>query len=173
MSATIDTWTGGLGLLAGFCAVAAWLLLAGRPADIPAPSASMRLGTLATGELGVAPLSRPVLATTDLRPGRPGESGTVRIRNQTATRLAVSVRTSAVQRELDGTAWIELAERGDTLLRTRLGRTRSWTPTELSLAPGETRKLRARAWIPADAPDGWQAARAELTLELRGRVKPR
>ena len=169
MSATIDTWTGGLGLLAGFCAVAAWLLLAGLPAETPAPSASIHLGTLATGELGVTPLGKPVLASTDLRPGRGPESGTVGVRNQTPVPLAVSVRTSAVRDELDRSAWIQIADGERTLLRTRLGRTRSWSPTALRLAPDEARRLEARVWIPDGASDGWQAAKGEVTLELRGR----
>lgn len=169
MSATIDTWTGGLGLLAGFCAVAAWLLMAGRPADAPSPSASIRLGTLATGELGVAPIGKPVLASTDLRPGAPGASGSVSLRNQTPVPLRVAVRTSAVKDELDRAAWIEVAGGGDTVLRTRLGRARVWSRTTVRLAPGERRTLDARVWIPSTAADGWQAARGEVTLQFRGK----
>jgi len=174
MSATIDTWTGGLGLLAGFCAIAAWLLIAGTPANAPSPSASIRLGTLATGELGITPLGKPVLASTDLRAGRDGAAGSVRVRNQTPVPLAVAVRTSAIRDELDRSAWIQVADGGRSVLRTTLGDARSWSPTTLRLAPGEGRRLDARVWIPENAPDGWQAARGETTLEFRGKpVKTR
>jgi len=170
MRATIDTWTGRLGLLAGFCAVAAWLLLAGPPADAPSPSASIRLSTLAAGELSVAPLGKPVLITSDLRPGTRGESGTVSIRNQTPSTLDVSLRTSQIERELDRSAWIEVADRGHTVLRSPLARARSWSAVPVRLAPTETHRLRARVWIPDGAADGWQAAHGDLTLEFRSSV---
>ncbi|HEU0024480.1 MAG TPA: hypothetical protein VFQ12_07610 [Thermoleophilaceae bacterium] len=172
MRATIDIWTGGLGLLAGFCAVAAWLAIAGQPADAPPPSASIRLGALATGELAISPLEKPVLAAADLRPGQAGEEGTVTIRNQTPRALEVSLRTSAVTRELDRSAWIDVAERGRSIVREPLGGTRSWSPAAVRLAPGEKRTLSARVWIPERAEDGWQAARGDAMLEFRGKVVP-
>ena len=170
MSATIDTWTGRLGLLAGFCIVAAWIALAGRPADAPAPSASIRLGTLATGELAISPIGRPVLEGSALRPGGRGESGTVKIRNETPTALNVSLRTSAIQKELNRSAWIQVTDGSETIIKTRLADARRWSNGSVLLKPGEGRRLDARIWIPADAPEGWQAGRGDLTLEFRGRA---
>lgn len=170
MSATIDTWTGRLGLLTGFCLVAAWIALAGRPADAPAPSASIRLGTLATGELAISPIGKPVLEGTALRPGGPGETGAVSIRNETPKALDVSLRTSAIQKELNGSAWIQVTDGGDTILRTRLRDAHAWSRSTLHLNPGEGSRLNARIWIPAGAPEGWQAARGDLTLEFRGKA---
>jgi hypothetical protein len=167
MSATIDTWTGRLGLLLGFCTVAAWLAIAGKPAAAPAPSASIRLGTLATGELDISPLRRPVIDSSGLRPGADAEAGTVRIRNQTPGDLDVALRTTASQKELDRLARIEVAAGRRTIVRGPLRSTRSWSHTTIHLAPGETRRLHARVWIPSAAPDGWQAARGDVTLELR------
>lgn len=173
MSATIDTWTGRLGLLAGFCIVAAWVALAGRPADAPAPSASIRLGTLATGELAISPIGKPVLEGSTLRPGGRGETGTVSIRNETPTALDVSLRTSAIQRELNRSAWIHVTDGGETVVRTRLADASRWSNSSILLKPGEGRRLEARIWIPSDAPEGWQAGQGDLTLEFRGRAANR
>src|SRR5688500_5351607 len=117
MSATIDTWTGRIGFLSGICAVAAWLLVAGSPAQAPEPTASIRVGTLASGELDVSPLGKPVLAGSGLRPGGRAETGHARIRNQTPSRLTVALRTVAVHEELDGSAWIEVADHGQPIVR--------------------------------------------------------
>jgi hypothetical protein len=173
MSATIDTWTGGLGLLAGFCVVAAWLAIAGRPADAPSPSASIRLGTLATGELAIAPIGKPVLDGSALRPGDRGETGTVSIRNETPRALDVSLRTTAIQKELDRAGWIEVTDGGRAIVRTPLEDADAWSTSTVRLSPREGRRLRARIWIPSDAPDGWQAARGDLTLEFRGKAVER
>jgi hypothetical protein len=168
MRATIDTWTGGLGLIAGFCAIAAWLAIAGRPADAPSPPASIRLGTLATGELAISPIGKPVLESDALRPGGRGETGAVEIRNETPRTLDVAVRTSAIQKELDGSGWIAVTDDGRPVVRTPLARAQAWSKRPVRLAPGEERELSARVWIPAGARDGWQAARGDLTLEFRG-----
>ena len=173
MSATIDTWTGRLGLLVGFCVVAAWIAFAGRPADAPAPSASIRLGTLATGELAISPIGKPVLEGAALRPGGRGESGSVNIRNETPKALDVSLRTSAIQKELNGSAWIQVSGGGETLVRAPLEDAHAWSKNSVRLSPAEGRSLTARIWIPAGASEGWQAARGDLTLEFRGRVVER
>lgn len=170
MSATIDTWTGRLGLLVGFCVVAAWVAIAGQPADAPAPSASIRLGTLATGELAISPIGKPVLEGSALRPGGRGEAGTVAIRNETPKALEVALRTSAIQKELNGSAWIQVKDGGDTIMRTRLANSQAWSKTFIRLDSGEATRLNARVWIPKGAPEGWQAARGDLTLEFRGRA---
>lgn len=166
MSATIDTWTGRLGLLAGVLAVAAWFAITGRPADAPEPPAHLRLGVLASGELDISPLGKPMLATEELRAGGPAESGTLRVRNQTPRKLAFAVRTTALGRELDRVARIELRDGDTTLLDTTLARSRAWTDRDLELASGETRELEARVWIPKGAPDEWQAGRGDVTIEF-------
>lgn len=170
MSATIDTWAGGVGLAAGFCAVLAWLAFAGRPADAPAPSASVRLGAAARGELGVAPLGKPVLKSSTLRPGDGGAAGDLTIRNETPRRLAVSVRTTAVQKELDSTAWVAVESGNRTLLRRPLARAHGWSRKTVTMPSLATRRLRAQVWIPSGTRDGWQAAREDLTLEFRAQA---
>jgi hypothetical protein len=135
MSATIDTWTGRLGLLAGLLIVAAWLAVSGRPGDAPEPTASIRLGALVSGELEVSPLEKPVLADENLRAGGSEASGTLRVRNQTPRALAFAVRTSATERDLDA-AWLEVSDSGRTLLKTTLARSRAWTDKDLALASG-------------------------------------
>ena len=167
MSATIDTWTGRFGLLAGILVVAAWLAVAGRPGDAAEPAASIRLGALVNGELEISPLTKPVLESSKLRAGGRAATGTLRLRNVTPVRRDFALRTSASQRELDRSAQIEVADGDTTLLRTTLGRSRAWTGTGLRLAKGETRKLTVRVWIPKNAPDGWQAGRGDVTLEFR------
>jgi hypothetical protein len=166
MSATIDTWTGRLGLLAGALVVAAWLATAGRPAAAPEPAASIRLGALVNGELELSPLGKPVLSGSGLRAGGRGESGTLRVRNQTPRSLSFALRTTAAQRELDRAAWIEVTHGRATLLRTTLAGSHAWSARTLRLASGESRALEVRVWIPADAPDGWQAARGETSVVL-------
>jgi len=172
MRATIHTWTGGLGLVTGFCLIAAWLAIVGRPADAPAPSAEIRLGTAAPGDLAVSPLRKPVLETADLRPGDGGTSGTVNVRNRTQSPLDVAVRATAIQKELDGSAWIELTHGDRPLMRTALDQAHGWSSRTLHLGPGQDRNLAAQVWLPKDAPDGWQAARGDLTLELRSEAVP-
>jgi len=170
MRATIDTWTGGIGLLAGFCLIVAWLAIAGKPADAPPPSAEIRLGTAATGELAVSPLRRPVLHSTDLRPGAGEASGTVSLRNETSRRLEVAVRATSIQKELDGAAWIELVRDRQSLMRSTLGRAHRWSSRTLALAPGQLDRLAVRVWLPDGASDGWQAGRGDVTLEFRPEV---
>lgn len=164
MSATIDTWTSRLGLLAGALVVAAWLATFGRPAAAPEPAASIRLGALVNGELELSPLGKPVLDSHGLRPGGRGESGTLRVRNQTPRALSFALRTTAAQRELDRAAWLEVTDGRATLLRTTLARSHAWSANRLQLASGESRALDVRVWIPEDAPDGWQAARGDATV---------
>lgn len=170
MSATFDTWAGRLGLASGACAVAVWLAVAGMPATPPAPSASVRLGTLATGELDVSPLAKPVLAATSLRPGDGAASGAVRVRNQTARKVRVSLRTTAAGEELARSAWIEVRHGKRRLMRTSLAGSRTWSQATVGLDPGQARVLNARVWIPRQALDGWQAGRANPTLEFRTRA---
>jgi hypothetical protein len=166
MSATIDTWTGRLGLLTGIFAVAAWLVLTGKPAAAPAPAASVRVAALVNGELGMEPLGEPILRDSSLRPGRRGASGTLRVRNQTPLAADFAVRTKSTDGDLDGAGWIEIADGGKRLLRTTLATSHAWSAQTLRLASGESRKLRVRVWIPDRAPDGWQAARGDVSLEF-------
>jgi hypothetical protein len=109
-----------------------------------------------------------VLSASELRPGGDGASGTVRVQNQTSHRLDVAVRTSTLQKDLDRIAWIGVADGARGVLEARLGASRSWSRSTVSLDPGEARRLDARVWIPRNAAGGWQAARAEVTLEFRG-----
>jgi len=169
MSATIDTWAGGLGLLTGFCVIAAWLAIAGRPADAPMPAAELSLGAAANGELAVEPLGRPVIPETDLRAGDRPTTGVVSVRNQTPRRLDVRVRAAGAGSELDRAAWIRVDGADATLLRTRLGDARRWSRGTIRLAPGESAALEAELWIPGEA-EGWQAARGDATLEFRAEV---
>lgn len=165
MSATIDTWTARLGLLFGALVVATWLAVSGRPADAPEPAASIRLGAIASGELDISPLEKPVLAADDLRAGGRGKSGTLRVRNITPRSAAFAIRTTGEKRELDSAAWIEITDGDRILLDASLAGSHAWTGKDLELASGETRELEVRVWIREDA-DGWQAGRGDLTLEL-------
>lgn len=164
MSATIDTWTGRLGFLAGICAIAAWLAIAGRPGTAAEPAASIRLGVLVNGELALTPLAKPVLRSDELRPGDRGERGTLRVRNQTPRTLSFAVRTTSASRELDRTVRIEIVDAGRAIVRTSLAASHVWSGKKLTLASGESRTLGVRVWIPEHAPDGWQAARGDATL---------
>jgi len=166
MSATIDTWTGRVGLLAGALLVVSWLAFTGRPGAAPDPTASIRLGALASGELEISPLGKPILATGALRANGHPQRGTLRVRNQTPRRLDFALRTTATERDLDEAAWIEVSDGSATLVHAPLRQVRRWSARNLSLASGEGRRLDVRVWIPKDAPDTWQAGRSNLTLEF-------
>ena len=166
MSATIDTWTGRFGLLAGFLLVATWLAFAGRPGMAPAPAASVRVTTLVSGELSISPPTQAVLNGHGLRPGGEPKTGSLRVRNQTPVALGFALRAQSPEHDLDRSLWIEVTDGEDTLVRTTLGRARAWSPEVLRLRSGQSRELEVRAWIPEDAPDGWQAGRAGVILEF-------
>ena len=166
MSATIDTWTGRIGFLAGILLVATWLAFAGRPGMAPEPSASVRVGTLVSGELSISPATKAVLNGHGLRPGGEPKTGSLRVRNQTPVALGFALRAQAPEHDLDRSLWIEVSDGEDTLVRTTLGEARAWSPKVLRLRSGQARKLDVRVWVPADAPDGWQAGRAGVILEF-------
>lgn len=167
MSATIDTWTGRLGLLSGFALVAAWIAVAGSPASVPEPPASMSLGASPSAELEISGIGRkPIVAASNMRADGRVRTGTISVRNLTPASLAFAMRTSYPQRELDRSAWISLADGDETLFRSTLGKSQAWSAKNLHVDSGAERELTVKVWIPKDAPDGWQAARADVRLEF-------
>jgi hypothetical protein len=95
-----------------------------------------------TGQLDVAPVG-PFLLATNLRPGAPAAQGSVAVRNQTGTRLAVHLRALPSEPDLDQLLVVELTAGGNRLFEGALGGLRTWTQPSFPLASGERTILRA------------------------------
>jgi hypothetical protein len=111
--------------------------------------ADVTIAVQPTGELGVTPAGR-MLTVTGLKPGprSKGARGSVAVRNQTATRLAVALRALPSSRDLDDSVFVVVRAGGRELFGGALGELRSWTKRSLVLGPGDEAKVKAVAWIP-------------------------
>ena len=104
-----------------------------------------------TGELQVAP-SGPFLRADGLRPSTTERAaGEVSLRNQTGSALDVRVRAVTATRSLDEVLAVELSSDGALLFHGPLGGLNSWTPEAVTVGPGRSIDLTARAWVPGSA----------------------
>lgn len=132
----------------------------GRPLD-----ANLSLSATATG--GITLLSeRGVVGGRRLAPGGPAAKGRVRLLNQTSGPASLLVRATSPDVALDGIVVVELRGGGVPALRTTLAELRDWRGVGTPLASQRKRTIMVRAWIPASVAGGYEARRAELTLEF-------
>ena len=126
--------------------------------------AALRISAAADGAVAVTPADpRPLLASDSLRPGNRA-AGTLRLRNQTGSRLNVGLRAEPSSTALDGLARVRISAGDRVLADTTLQELRQGTPARLPLAPGASARLRVVASIPADVETGYEGARVEVRL---------
>ena len=127
-------------------------------------AAALRFTAEPDGAVAVTPAApRALLASGPLRPGGHAD-GTLRLRNQTGSRLAVGLRAVPSSTALDGLARVRVLA-GDRLLAdTTLQVLRRGTPGRLRLAPGATARVRILASIPAGTETGYEGAHVAVRL---------
>lgn len=165
MGSFADRFTRAAGAATGFVLVAA-LIVAARPAggDGGVLPASIRFLGLGDGAVALSPAARPLLRSGPLRPGD-GAGGSVVVRNQTGTTLAVRLRAHPDSTALDGLARVRLQTAGETLFDGTLQALRQGTSVPLRLAPGAARRLRITATLPAEVETGYEGRRVDVNLE--------
>lgn len=127
-------------------------------------AAALRFAAEPDGAVAVAPAApRALLASGSLRPGD-HVAGTLRLRNQTGSPLAVGLRAEPSSTALDGLARVRVLARGRVLADTTLQVLRRGTPGRLRLAPGAAARVRVVASIPADVETGYEGARVAVRL---------
>jgi hypothetical protein len=150
------------GLVTGL-ALAALLVFAMRvPASDQPLGAGVRLEVLPPGELdaGADPV---LLAANELVAGEE-RRGSVALTNITVGAVRVRMRARARGHDLDDAVHLELRAGARRLASGPLGGVRS--VRGFRLERGDTRILRARAWIPRGA-EGYEGRRARVSLALR------
>ncbi len=126
--------------------------------------AALRFTAEPDGAVAATPTApRALLASGPLRPGGHA-AGTLRLRNQTGSRLAVGLRAVPSSTALDGLAHVRVAAGARVLADTTLQVLRRGTPGRLRLAPGEAARVRVRVSIPADTETGYEGARVAVRL---------
>jgi hypothetical protein len=127
-------------------------------------AAALRFTAAPDGAVALTPAApRALLASGPLRPGDHA-AGTLRLRNQTGSRLAVGLRAEPSSTALDGLARVRVVAGGRVLADNTLQMLRRGTPGRLRLAPGAGTRVRVVASIPADAESGYEGARVAVRL---------
>lgn len=127
-------------------------------------SASLRFAAALDSEVAAAPAApRAFLRSGPLRPGGQA-AGSVRLRNQTGSALAVGLRAEPSSTALDGLAHVRVSAGGRVLADTTLQLLRRGTPGRLRLAPGAAARVRVVASLPADAQSGYEGERVTVRL---------
>ena len=159
-----DAWTGragiGLGVALAALAFTGWKIPAGEK-----PGGLRTSVTVApTGELDVSPEGR-IAAADDVRPGG-NAGGSFVVHNQTGSTLAVSLRTTTPDRDLDSLLRVDAAVGGATVIDARLAEARRWHGA-VQVPSGARRNVRVRVSVPRDA-TAYEYRAADLKLELHG-----
>ncbi len=142
------------------------LLVQARPAGghggvLPA---SLSFFAAPDGAVEAAPAApRALLESGPLRPGGHA-AGTLRLRNQTGSRLAVGLRAEPSSTALDGLVRVRLVAAGRVLADTTLQALRQGTPGRLRLAPGAGTTVRVIARLPAEVVTGYEGR--DVTVNL-------
>ena len=167
-SATLPPAARALALALGLAAAVA-IVLAGRiDGSGAAAGANAVFSVSPPGELQL--FTAGPLATADaLAPGGPAEAGTATVRNQSGGTLRLAIRALPSAPDLDRLLQVEISAGGKLVARGPLGTLRRRHDDPVPLGPGGQRTLAVRAWLPAGAPDGWQARAVEVPLELTTR----
>jgi hypothetical protein len=152
-----DRWARGLGLLLGIGVIAVAVSFSRvQGGGEKLLGADVTFATGPTGELGVTPIG-PFVQGLALRPGSPddAQTGSVDVRNQTGSTLAVQVKGNPSIRDLDDILFVRVTADGEQLFRGPLGSFRDWTTRSFVLAAGQTAGLDVAAWVPASVTDGF------------------
>lgn len=152
-----------LGLTAVVLAVAGWRL----PLGDGRLGADLFFSAGPTGELEVTPAG-PFLRATTMRQGGQAR-GSLSVRNQTGSLLAVRVRGLPDRPDLDGLLHVEVWSGQTRLFSGLLGRLRKWSPGALSLASGGRATLQFVASLPAGSEAGYQGRIVSVPFELQAK----
>src|SRR6266496_1916631 len=128
-------------------ALAAWHL----PRGTGSNGADLTVATGPTGELGI-PLG-PFVRGNDLRPGSDAATGTIPVRNQTGTNLAVTVRAMPSIPDLDDLLMVQVSAGSRSVYRGTLAGLEVGSGQPFLLTPGQSRDLAVRAWLPGTVSD--------------------
>jgi hypothetical protein len=148
----------GVALVATVMALSAWTLPRGSGSN----GADVTVATGPTGELGI-PIG-PFVRGNDLRPGGDPAEGTIPVRNQTGTDLAVTVRAMPSIPDLDDLMMVQVSAGSRSVYRGTLAGLEVGSGQAFLLRPGRTRDLAVRAWLPGSVSDGYQNRIEDVTL---------
>lgn len=149
-----------VGAAVGILALGSWLVGGGHGY----PGAEVVVSAPSPEGLLVTPAQSPFVERGGLRPGGAAASGSVLVRNVADRRLAVRVGAAPVSGALEPLQ-LEIAAGRRILARGPLSALGRPGGTSVVLAPGEMRRIRARAWLGAAA-DGWEARSVEVGLRF-------
>ena len=154
--------------------LAALIVLSARPAGTAAVTApaSVSFSVINSGAIAVAPAEpRRFLSAQRLHPGRP-VSGVFSLTNQTGRTVAVRLRTDPSGGRLQSLVHLRLMAADQRLLAdTKVAALRATPARALSLRPGQTSRLRARAWIEPGADVGYPGRRLDVVLTPEEHVR--
>ena len=139
-------------------ALSAWHL----PRGTGSNGADVTVATGPTGELGL-PLG-PFVRGNDLRPGSDPATGTIPVRNQTGTDLAVTIRALPSIPDLDDLLMVQVTAGSRSVYRGTLAGLEVGSGKPFLLTPGQTRPLAVRAWLPGTISGGFQNRIEDVTL---------
>jgi hypothetical protein len=165
-----DRLARGLGVVLGVSLAAVALIAWRVPGGEGTLGADVRVETLQTGEVGVAPL-HPFLTAPSLMPGSQA-SGSVTLRNQTGSPLAVRLRARPSSRDLDRILRVQVRAGGRPLYDGGLGGLRASGTLPLRLAPAASVRVGVRAWLPGGLRTGFKGRIVAVTLDVDSRRAP-
>jgi hypothetical protein len=120
--------------------------------------------TTPTGELAVAPAGR-VASAQALQPAEGELRGRVLLQSQTNAAMTVRLRQRPSLGDADRALRVRLVAGGRVIYDGSAGGLRRPTRAALTIAAHGTSTLDVRAWLPADAPDGWSGRSVTVPLE--------
>jgi hypothetical protein len=145
--------------------VAATIVLVSTPSTSAAGlTATVRFMVPMTGELAVTPVApHTVLLAEALRPASRPAGGRFRVQNQTGRTIRLGFRAHRSSTSLDALVHVRLSAAGRPLAETTLqGLAR--TTEALWLPSGAARWIDLRAWMPANAGDGYEGRQVDVSL---------
>jgi hypothetical protein len=148
-------------------AIAIAVVMAGRmPASQAEAPARLTIASQPTTELGLKPAGAEFLAGP-LRPGEAPARGVITLDNFTTRPLAVAMRVTSPQHDLDSVVRLQATLRGRRVFSGPLGALRSWTRGPLRVPAGGLHNLEFRAWVPMSTDSGYEGRSVELQLEWK------
>jgi hypothetical protein len=149
------------GLAVAAVAVAGW-----RVPTHEIAGANLQLVAVGTSELQTSP-AHPFTIKSNLKPGREGAVGQVRLHNTMAQPLAVRIHALRSVTDLDRLLRVEASAGGRVLYRGPLKGLRSWTKRAFVVPTRGHAVLQAKVWLPASVRRGFQNRVATVTIEFK------
>jgi hypothetical protein len=158
---TAQRWFDAAGIAVGLTVVvvaaAGWRI----PAGNGLPGAAIEFSVAPTGDLAVEPAGTFIQAA-ELEPSDDA-AGRFSITNQSGSTLAIRLRAQRDVYDLDAVVHVGVKAGATILFTGPLGRLGGWTDPFV-LAPGESRRLSFRIWLPY--PSGAEARQSSVGLEF-------